>query len=282
MSEKKDCKIVQDLLPNYIEKLTNEETNNYIENHLKECNECKIVLENMQKGLKSNVQNINKREVDYIKKFRNKMKFLKLILLTIVLIYIIIIGRRAIIMTELGKKAKEYETKTNYYCKVCMYELNSIQITECYRLGRNYLSTTWYKKDKTDITITNYKKNNEGMCLVETDEGKRLLSREPTCIQPHVYVAADNFWINLIEALSTRIESTKCNGKECYIIIKNGFQDYIDKETGIVIRVTGGSVIYNKGKRDIIRDTIVEYDYEFDVVKENDIVKPDISGCVEN
>ena len=31
MKEKKDCKIVQDLLPNYIEKLTNEETNNFIE-----------------------------------------------------------------------------------------------------------------------------------------------------------------------------------------------------------------------------------------------------------
>ena len=27
MKEKRDCKIVQDLLPNYIENLTNEETN---------------------------------------------------------------------------------------------------------------------------------------------------------------------------------------------------------------------------------------------------------------
>ena len=37
MNENKDCKIVQDLLPNYIEKLTNEETNKYIEEHLNEC-----------------------------------------------------------------------------------------------------------------------------------------------------------------------------------------------------------------------------------------------------
>ena len=80
MSEKKDCKIIQDLLPNYIEELTNEETNKYIENHLNECSECKIVLENMQKELKSNMKNRDKREVDYIKKFRNKLKFLKLIL----------------------------------------------------------------------------------------------------------------------------------------------------------------------------------------------------------
>ena len=37
MKEKRDCKIVQDLLPNYIEKLTNDETNKYVEEHLKEC-----------------------------------------------------------------------------------------------------------------------------------------------------------------------------------------------------------------------------------------------------
>ena len=31
MKENKECKIVQDLLPNYIEKLTNEETNKFID-----------------------------------------------------------------------------------------------------------------------------------------------------------------------------------------------------------------------------------------------------------
>ena len=35
MKEINECKIVQDLLPNYIENLTNEETNKYIEEHLK-------------------------------------------------------------------------------------------------------------------------------------------------------------------------------------------------------------------------------------------------------
>ena len=44
MKEKKDCKIVQDLLPNYIENLTNEETNKFIDEHLKECNECQKIF----------------------------------------------------------------------------------------------------------------------------------------------------------------------------------------------------------------------------------------------
>ena len=56
MNGKKDCKIVQDLLPNYIEKLTTEETNQFIEEHLKECDECKTVLENMQKDIQLNAE----------------------------------------------------------------------------------------------------------------------------------------------------------------------------------------------------------------------------------
>ena len=52
MKEKNDCKIIQDLLPNYVEELTNEETNKFIQKHLEECNECKRILENMQKDLK--------------------------------------------------------------------------------------------------------------------------------------------------------------------------------------------------------------------------------------
>ena len=50
--KERDCKIVQDLLPNYIEKLTNEETNKFIEEHLKTCEECKKIYDNMKNILK--------------------------------------------------------------------------------------------------------------------------------------------------------------------------------------------------------------------------------------
>ena len=33
MKEKRECKLVQDLLPNYIEKVISEETNQYMEEH---------------------------------------------------------------------------------------------------------------------------------------------------------------------------------------------------------------------------------------------------------
>ena len=41
MNKKYDyCKIVQDLLPNYIEKSTDEETNKFIEEHINSCEKC--------------------------------------------------------------------------------------------------------------------------------------------------------------------------------------------------------------------------------------------------
>lgn len=83
---KENCKIVQDLLPNYIEKLTSEETNVFIENHLKECNECNEILENMQKVLKVKEQKSDGREVKYIKKVRNKIKLLEAIIVIILAI----------------------------------------------------------------------------------------------------------------------------------------------------------------------------------------------------
>ena len=72
MKEKKDCKIVQDLLPNYIENLTNEETNKFIDEHLKECNECQKIFENMKKDFKVNTTKRDEREVKYIKNIVRK------------------------------------------------------------------------------------------------------------------------------------------------------------------------------------------------------------------
>lgn len=78
MKEKRDCKIVQDLLPNYIDGLTNEETNLFIEGHLKECSKCKQIFENMKQDLTVDKPAKDSREVRYIKKYNKKLKILKL------------------------------------------------------------------------------------------------------------------------------------------------------------------------------------------------------------
>ncbi len=77
MKEKRDCKIVQDLLPSYIDELTNEETNSFIEEHIKECSKCKQIFENMKQDLTADKSTKDSREVKYIKKYNKKLKALK-------------------------------------------------------------------------------------------------------------------------------------------------------------------------------------------------------------
>ena len=45
----KECKIICDLLPSYIDELTTEDTNQYIQQHLGNCRDCKKALEEMKK-----------------------------------------------------------------------------------------------------------------------------------------------------------------------------------------------------------------------------------------
>ena len=45
------CEIIKDLLPNYVDKLTSEESNKLIEEHLIHCKECKDCLENMKRDI---------------------------------------------------------------------------------------------------------------------------------------------------------------------------------------------------------------------------------------
>lgn len=69
----RDCKIVQDLLPNYIENLTDEVTNEYIEEHIATCEECAKVLKNMNGEMK--LEQINQdKEIKYLKAIRRRVK----------------------------------------------------------------------------------------------------------------------------------------------------------------------------------------------------------------
>lgn len=64
------CKIVQDLLPNYIEQLTTSETNLFIEDHLKDCPECKSLYNTMIDG-ETIHKTHNQVSIKFMKKYRN-------------------------------------------------------------------------------------------------------------------------------------------------------------------------------------------------------------------
>lgn len=111
-----DCKIVQDLLPNYIEDLTKNETNEFIEKHIEKCEECEQILKNMKGEIKLDIIN-NKKRINALKKVRNRFR-LKLFIFLITVIIINIIGiylwnNYRIITNENGEKVIERITFSN-------------------------------------------------------------------------------------------------------------------------------------------------------------------------
>lgn len=81
----RDCKIVQDLLPNYIENLTDEVTNEYIEEHIATCAECAQMLKNMNGDLK--LEQINQdHEIKYLDGLRRRVRRTILIVALVIMV----------------------------------------------------------------------------------------------------------------------------------------------------------------------------------------------------
>ena len=291
MGEKKDCRIVMDLLPNYIEKLTTVESNNYIEEHLKQCSECSSVLESMQKDLNLNSTKIDKREVKYIKKYSKKMKILKTVLILIVLIFIAIVGRNMIIFSRLQNKISKYSESTNYYVKTLTYEGETNMTVQCYVKGDKYLLNMTRRNEEGAITkLTNYFNGTTSNTYMESGNEKIALLNSnglPSKTSVVNYIDTNNFWQLLLMSVFSSAKSVECNGRDCYYIGKsfspnilfaegkNGV--YIDKETGLPIRAFNGTVVNNNGD---IFDIIVDYKYEFNTVTEEDLKEPNIQEYV--
>lgn len=111
MKKKEECKIIQDLLPNYIENLTSRETNEYIENHLEECGECLKILKGM--GEEITLDKIDeKKKIDYLKKIKHRNKLIIGIILAIAILLIIILIK---FFTSVGGVAIDENGNPEYY-----------------------------------------------------------------------------------------------------------------------------------------------------------------------
>lgn len=281
MKENKNCKIVQDLLPNYIDKLTNDETNSFIEEHLKECQGCQKILENMKRGLELDSKKLDENEIKYVKynkKYNKKLKFLKYALGIIILTYLIIIVSRTIIMTSLSIKAQNSQANSNYYVKAYSYQGENLSIKESYNKNGDYLTIlTVYSPNKETIKLTYYKKDDEKITILENGNKKQLLNSEEILggkITPINGVSSGGIFGNLQYALIVGINSDYCNGRKCYIIRNDNYYMYLDAKTGLAIREVTKATKNEVGQQDIITD----YEYKFNIVKDTDIVKPSINN----
>lgn len=78
-----NCDIIQDLLPSYNDKISSKSTNNLVEEHLQECENCRMVLNNMNNDIDTTPLNDQVEQIEYLKGYNKKRKLL--IILSIVL-----------------------------------------------------------------------------------------------------------------------------------------------------------------------------------------------------
>ena len=274
MKEKKDCKIVQDLLPNYLEHLTVEETNTYINEHISTCEECKDMLSNMEKEIKICGEKREERPVKFFKKYNRKIKALSGIILAIIIIYGIIVIRNVAILTGLLSKTGQVWNPDNLHTVIYNHSGGQLNVIESYYLnGRSITYYTTYEDLEIRKSIF-YSDEEKNETYIEHNGNKIAFVNDnatKVMISPHLAYSTP-FEIKFIAAFSN-ITSTECNGEECYFINTLGFKGYFNKATGLSVRAmqtirTGEDGTFNE---------VVDYKYEFGTVKEEDFVLPDIS-----
>ena len=280
MINKKDCKIVQDLLPNYIDKLTANDTNEFIEEHLKECEECNNFFKNMNEKIERENVDI-KQEINYAKKYNVKYKKIKYTLLIVIwsLIFIILAFymRKVFIISKIYKKIDNYQNANNYYMRRYDY------------YGWYYTCTEIWVKDREklqkcdDISLDRVKEDTNYNKFMDYDiEITPLTSEnftEEGVVKTYFWYFTDKIKNDLkapINIFKYSIKSAIVNGKKCYQFISNEDILYFDKETGLVVRMEEtygeGTIVNNKRE---YQSTLFDFKYEFDVVEDKDLEKYD-------
>ena len=279
MKEKKECKIVQDLLPNYIEKFTSEETNKYIEDHLKECDECRDAFEKMKPEMENN--KASDVEINYMKKYQRKListvfKTIGSIIFSLLFAYIVLVISRWNTLSDINNKYCASISKTNYH----VIGKQSGITTEYIRKDNTYIqkygeNIIWsdISKNETYIINTNHKTyyiENKfiGFNALTVNE-IQLFGSKKEDPENYLFKQRIKYAMNLLYDLKS-IYIPMTFG-DCYILDNinepnQGDKIYIDKETGLFLGNTGG-----------LKDTTQTFKYEFDVVKDADIEKPDLT-----
>lgn len=299
MKESKECKIIQDLLPNYIEKLTNKETNSYIEEHLEICVNCKNTYEKMKNEIqlenKKTGKKLDKREVDFFKRYKNKLRVLRIIILIIILAFAISAVRKMYIVGDLYNKAEQIVKNTNYHREIASMSEGNFTKTEIWATD-NKIKMILKKFENDKIEIREVYGTKKGR--MENSDIDAYIINEYTTIngektaklnhEVQISVAPQNpFYVEnkfqlFLFAIPTSIKSTTFYGKECYYITNykepfsmNETGMYLDKETGLPISYAGYETEFIDSG--VGRIPAAEYKYEFNTVTEDNFVEPDLS-----
>lgn len=260
--KEKDCKIVKDLLPNYIDKLTSNETNIFIEEHLKNCEVCRKSFEDMSKEIEVDYKNSNDKKIKAFKKVNKKIKGLKAIILIILLAFVLVFARKLVIINNIENKAGRIDYSN--YSKIMT------ETTE------KYISKTEYYQNNDNFIKVNTKINQDGISKVISysingKEDIKIIENGVENVEVNKSIEKDvqyqflnkSFMGNIGIALSWgSVKNINLYNKQCYLLNIENYLNFIDKESGLTIK-----------EININNNSVIDYKYTFGDVTDEKIEK---------
>lgn len=209
--------------------------------------------------------------------FKNGIIILGTIIFVLVSIILFNIIKKSTILNNLSNLAKEKFGISNYFYSVENYngQYQYLGVTDNYIKDNQYmLKGSEYTKDGV-ISYIGYS-NGEDIISIKEDKdslmatingkntGDTTLSFGGLTFKDIMQIVYYEEWTKFDFIMNSKIELEQCNNKDCYFIQYKDLKIWIEKETGLIVRMMQGKFLYN-------------YTFKFNCVKDEDIAKPDIS-----
>lgn len=292
----KNCDIVKDLLPNYIENLTSTDTNSFIENHLKECKECKDLFNTMNQEITDNIkidkEILESKDVKFLKNINKKMLKKALVLgiiigiALLIIIYICIVVYRFIIIENLSNKYSSFQQSNNIYL-----EVNDNYLAEDFSFTENLKTQYWYKDNiiKVQQSSTKYDVYTSYIRYIDlekniiyifnyADNTVKILDKQNTTDNNEIFLTLNSKYKNNLSdklELSLSIYTPVYNKDNYYIINEVGNNIY-DSKTGL-LNISYYHE-YTGNETNPYNNHYQTYTYSINSVTDSDILMPNIDN----
>ena len=210
----------------------------------------------------------------------DKKKIIKIVLLIFFVILAIFLGiiiRRMIIISDISNKVSKYKDNNNHYEKIVTdYNGESKTTSEYYCKGENavMIVETTTKQSNETKKLTQYFKGETSNSYFDVGTTKVAVLNSngvPNKMLIWNIDYNDNLWNLFYLALITPIKTVEYNGKECYFLDSPELRhSYIEKDTGLILKAIDGQ----SGNEP---SNTSEYEYNFDNVDDSIFIEPDIS-----
>ena len=272
MNKNEECEVVKDLSSLYIENMISESSKNFIDNHLMGCKTC----EKYYKDLKSTFLNEDKKEknqdnieINHLKKVNKKITILKWCITAIIVLILLIMFYFYIKicyidnindlniskMLDMQKNSNNYKlVHTSIQINKDTNETNKIERIHYYKDGKHkevtYLYTDGNLKEETIRFIEDnaYEKTTVFNSLKQIDHQTQDFIEESKGDTLNLIISRVMLNDAGVHRLGLKTRTENYDDKECYVVSDkhNGSyrENYIDKETGDLVRIVSGSDNY--------------------------------------